>query len=131
MKALSIRQPWAWLILQGFKPVENRSWETLYRGPLLIHAGQTMTRANYEACMLFIASDPRIAHIACLVPMPDQLVRGGIVGQADLVGCVRSDPSPWFVGDFGWQLRNAAATPFRPLKGALGLFNVHELQEVQ
>src|SRR5438045_8559495 len=39
MKALSIRQPWAWLIVNGHKPVENRSWSTKYTGKLLIHAG--------------------------------------------------------------------------------------------
>jgi hypothetical protein len=38
--ALSIRQPWASLIVAGLKPVENRSWRVRYRGPLLIHAGQ-------------------------------------------------------------------------------------------
>jgi len=37
--SLSIRQPWAWLIVQGHKPIENRTWPTTYRGPLLIHAG--------------------------------------------------------------------------------------------
>lgn len=38
MKAISIRQPWAWLIVNGFKDIENRSWRTKYRGPVLIHA---------------------------------------------------------------------------------------------
>ena len=38
-RALSIRQPWAWLILNGYKDLENRTWRTDYRGPLLIHAG--------------------------------------------------------------------------------------------
>jgi ASCH domain len=40
MKALSVRQPWAWLIIAGHKDVENRSWTTTYRGPLLIHAAR-------------------------------------------------------------------------------------------
>jgi hypothetical protein len=40
MKELSIRQPWAWLIIAGHKDVENRSWTTTYRGPLLIHAAR-------------------------------------------------------------------------------------------
>jgi hypothetical protein len=39
-KALSIRQPWAHLIVAGIKQIENRTWTTRYRGPLLIHAGQ-------------------------------------------------------------------------------------------
>jgi ASCH domain len=36
--ALSVRQPWAWLIVNGVKDNENRSWRTDHRGPLLIHA---------------------------------------------------------------------------------------------
>lgn len=38
--ALSIRQPWAGLILGGWKPCENRTWTRPYRGPVIIHAGQ-------------------------------------------------------------------------------------------
>ena len=38
IKALTIRQPWAELILRGCKPYELRSWRTNYRGPLVIHA---------------------------------------------------------------------------------------------
>ncbi|WP_206002040.1 ASCH domain-containing protein [Paraburkholderia aromaticivorans] len=39
MKALSIRQPWAWLIVKGHKDIENRTWSTRFRGRVLIHAG--------------------------------------------------------------------------------------------
>ena len=42
MKAISIRQPWAWLIVHGYKDVENRTWATKHRGPILIHAGKTL-----------------------------------------------------------------------------------------
>jgi hypothetical protein len=45
MRTLSIRQPWAWLIVNGHKPVENRDWATSFRGPVLIHAGLTMARS--------------------------------------------------------------------------------------
>ncbi len=38
--ALSLRQPWAWLVVSGHKDVENRVWRAAYRGPLLIHAGK-------------------------------------------------------------------------------------------
>lgn len=50
MKALSIRQPWAWLIVNGFKDIENRSWDTKYRGLVLIHASKGMTKDQYRAC---------------------------------------------------------------------------------
>jgi len=39
MIALSVRQPWAWLLLNG-KDIENRDWYTKYRGPLAIHASK-------------------------------------------------------------------------------------------
>ena len=48
MAALSIRQPWAWLVVNGYRDIENRDWPTNFRGPLLVHAGLTMTRSDYE-----------------------------------------------------------------------------------
>ena len=38
MKALTVRQPWAWAIARGHKPIENRGWSTPHRGPLAIHS---------------------------------------------------------------------------------------------
>lgn len=40
MKVITIKQPWATLIMQGYKRFEFRSWQTKYRGDLLIHAGK-------------------------------------------------------------------------------------------
>jgi hypothetical protein len=42
LKAISIRQPWAWLIVNGYKDIENRIWAAKLRGPVLIHAGQSL-----------------------------------------------------------------------------------------
>lgn len=49
MKVLSIRQPWAWLIVNGHKDVENRTWDSYYRGPLLIHASSAKNGDEYMA----------------------------------------------------------------------------------
>lgn len=46
--ALSVRQPWAWAIISGGKTIENRSWTTPYRGPLLIHAGKAFDPDDVE-----------------------------------------------------------------------------------
>lgn len=118
MKALSIRQPWAWLIVNGYKPIENRSWPTRYRGELLIHAAKGMTRAEYE--------DARdlAEHLGITIPQPAALERGGIVGQVTMSGCVDDSPSPWFFGRHGFQLENAKPLPFQPCKGQLGFFDV-------
>jgi hypothetical protein len=59
MKALSIRQPWAELILRGEKDVENRSWLTHHRGPLLIHASKTLVRESMDEFGLDEETIPR------------------------------------------------------------------------
>jgi hypothetical protein len=42
MKALSVRQPWAWAIIYALKNVENRGWPIHYRGDILIHAAKIL-----------------------------------------------------------------------------------------
>jgi hypothetical protein len=49
MKVISIRQPWASLIVIGAKDVENRTWPTRYRGPVLIHASQRADDVSSDA----------------------------------------------------------------------------------
>lgn len=120
--ALSIRQPWAWLILHAGKDIENRNWRTLFRGRVLIHASQGMTNdeyfVGYEAWRRFARIDGN------RFPAKSQLERGGIVGEAEIVDCVTSHPSPWFVGQYGFILRNPKVLPFVPCKGRLGFFKV-------
>ncbi len=124
MKALSIRQPWATLIILGCKPVENRTWATGHRGATLIHASLGMTLDEYNDCLAFIRSRESIAHFADLVPLPSELERGGIIGQARLVDCVKSHDSPFFTGPFGFVMRDPKVLPFRPWRGQLQFFEV-------
>lgn len=117
-KALSIRQPWAWLIVNGLKDIENRSWPTNFRGRIYVHAGKGMTREEYEA-----AFDTAVAaNIGIELPPFDKLERGGIVGAVDIVDCVQESTSLWFFGPFGFALKNAKTMPFMPCKGSLGFF---------
>ena len=118
MKALSIRPQWAHAILHLGKDIENRSWSTTYRGPLLIHAGQTMTRADY-ADFVNILEGKRI-----VPPDRSEIRCGGIIGIVDLYGITEKRASPWFTGKVGWRLRNPKPLPFKPWKGRLGLFEV-------
>ncbi|WP_230938422.1 ASCH domain-containing protein [Burkholderia multivorans] len=124
MKALSIRQPWAWLVTAGHKDIENRTWPTSYRGPLLIHASKGMTRAEYEDAMRFalVAGAPYAE-----LQRFDESARGGIIGVADLFDCVPPSrrSSPWHTdGCYGLAVRNARPLPFIPYKGQLGIFEV-------
>jgi len=118
VKALSIRQPWAWLILHGGKDIENRTWTTRFRGPFYVHAANGMTHQEYDT-----ASDFAESNGVCIPPYQD-LDRGGIVGTAAIVDCVTYSDSPWFFGAYGFVLENGNPIPFRPLKGELGFFDV-------
>ncbi len=122
MITLSIRQPWAWLIINGYKTVENRSWATKYRGPLQIHAGKAMACSTEELAEL------RQALLELDVDMPVNLPTGGIVGSVDLVDCVTTcadeDDASWHEpGMYGFILRNAKTQPFRAVAGRLGFFD--------
>lgn len=123
MKALSIRQPWAWLIAAGWKDIENRTWRTQVRGRVLIHAGKGMTGTEYANVHAFLQDTPSLRHILPHLPKPADLVRGAVIGAADITGCVDVSDSPWFFGPHGFRMANAIqfAEPI-PMRGALGFF---------
>jgi hypothetical protein len=119
--ALSVRQPWAWLILHGGKDVENRTWVTKVRGPILIHASAGMTREEYEYARRF--ADFVNGH-TCRFPAIDELQLGGIVGSVEIVDCVPWSRSLWHEdGLTGFVLRSPKVLPFAPCKGRLGFFH--------
>lgn len=125
MKALSVRQPWAWLIIFAGKDIENRDWSTTQRGRVLVHAAKGMTLAEYRNGIDTLGEAKMAGYAAGVtLPMPEDLERGGIVGSVDIVDCVRSSTSPWFFGENGFVLRNPQPLPFRPLRGMLGFFGV-------
>jgi hypothetical protein len=111
LKALSIMQPWAWLIVNGHKDIENRTWWTNYRGPVLIHAGK-------KADAHFMPPHWEWSHIT----PPEAFDFGGIIGRAEIIDCTRDSLSPWFHGPFGFVLDNMEPLPFQPCRGALGFF---------
>jgi hypothetical protein len=117
MRAISIRQPYAWLVVTGKKDIENRPWNTHHRGPLAIHAGLKRLPEN----------DLEEIARAYRMRIPEQeLRRGGIIGVVDVVDVVTSHKSKWFEGPYGWVLRNARRTQFLPITGRLGFIQVDE-----
>ena len=122
-KALSINQPWAWLIVNGYKGVENRDWDTRYRGEFLVHAGK---RIDYSAYAYLENVD-----IGIDVPPPDELPTGGIVGKANLIKTVHEKDKrflaekdkPFFFGKYGFILDGQEPCELKPCKGALGFFD--------
>lgn len=118
--ALSVRQPWAELILAGRKTIEVRAWDTNYRGPIWLHTGRHVDSV-LEAAYGF-----------------EDLFHGGFVGLIEIVSTVALDQARWerwrtrhlVVGSFvprmfGWILRGARRlTEPLPAPGQLGLFEV-------
>lgn len=121
MKALSIRQPWAWLILHAGKDIENRDWATRFRGRVLVHASKGMTRAEYESADDSLWLRPDIE-----LPAFEALERGGIVGSVEIADCVSESESDWFSGKYGFVLRDPKVLPFTPFRGSLGFFDVED-----
>lgn len=125
--ALSVRQPWAWAIIEAGKNIENRSAgairhmrEALARPRrIAVHAAKGMTRDEYEDARAFMAG----LNVDC--PRPDDLLRGGIVGSVEILGVThkRLSSSSWLTGEHGLLLRRPRACPFIPCSGALGLFD--------
>jgi len=137
MLALSIRQPWAWLICKGFKNIENREWPI--RGKkfpfrVYIHAGLTPDKeALSQAGWLWLkqrltaeAYRDIYGHI-----WRDFLTFGSIIGEVDITGCVTESKSPWFEGKYGFTLAYPVAydNPI-PMRGQLGFFKVELPKEV-
>jgi len=141
MKALSIKQPWATLILLGKKDIENRNWRigrNDQHGPtsgckanfrielptrIYVHAGKQYDRNCLEFLwdrginiMESLLLEPYLKNRGCM---------GAIVGEVDIVDCVLESESPWFVGKYGFVLENPVIYPNPiPYAGQLGFFNV-------
>lgn len=124
MKALSIRQPWAWLIIHGGKNIENRTWHARFRGRFLVHASQGMTKLEYKSAQWYAAER------GVTVPPFEQLQRGGIIGSVELVDSVGNSNSPWYMGEKGFVLRSPQPLPFMRLKGRLGFFETEYPEDV-
>ena len=115
MKALSIRQPWAWLIVHGYKNVENRTWSTKFRGRVQVHAGKIPDPGWFPQLELELAAQG--------ITLPDHPDLGALVGEVDIIDCVTRCDSPWFTGPYGFLLANPLVYS-RPLdyRGRLGFF---------
>ena len=120
MKALTIYQPFAKLILIGEKRVENRTWGTRHRGDLLIHAGKSKA---------FLGE--------AILPDGAPLEFGAIIAKCFLSDCAdisiiragRYDAKyPWLrdhqhaIGPFCWILKYIEPIEPIPCNGKQGLW---------
>ncbi|OGV45172.1 MAG: hypothetical protein A2017_06430 [Lentisphaerae bacterium GWF2_44_16] len=132
MLALSIKQPWAWMIVSGVgripKDVENRNWSTKIRGEILIHASKTFDWYGLEEIReidatvfhdIYCKFDLNVAH-----PATRSGEFSGIVGKATLIDCVTEYDNPWFFGPNGFRLKDSQPLPFYRFPGKPGFFDV-------
>jgi hypothetical protein len=85
MKVISLLQPWASLVVMGAKKIETRSWNTKFRGPLLIHASKKFTNEQISLGQKFNAE------FGVGLGFIDELPTGAIIGQVELVHTVQSN----------------------------------------
>jgi len=114
MRALTIWQPWATLIVLGNKPVENRDWPVpaaVMGERVAIHGGRTWDDEGARALETF-RKRLALPEDLPLHPGP-QYPLGAIVGTARVVASVVEHPSPWFHGRFGHVMQQPLvfATP--------------------
>ncbi len=113
---LSVRQPWADLIVGGVKEVENRSWPTAFRGAILIHAPQKVERQVVDRLRVELGLGPGEEY---------RPVTGAVVGMTRIVDCVEDHRSRFFVGPYGFLLERSQRfdRPI-PCPGRLGIFRL-------
>jgi hypothetical protein len=128
VKALSLKQPYAWLIANGYLLVDDRTWGTQYRGPMLIHASKGLYEQYYD----YIKANTDIP-----LPSKDKLEYGGVVGIANLVLCCQPGNIPAGISRqqrahfgglnqayFGFLFEQARPLPLMPCPGKLGIFEI-------
>ncbi len=109
MKAISILQPFAWLIASGQLHEETRKWQTKYRGEIYIHASNKVSELHFE-----LAIDEGHEF------NPEDLEFGAIIGKAYLYDCVKH-PDGFYI--FKLREQQIIAPPI-PAKGKLGIYDI-------
>lgn len=151
MKVLSIKQPWAFLIVAGLKDVENRTWTTAHRGEIGIHASKSF---DWDALIWLLSQGKHgefwtvVRHFGLElndIPEKSKITRhldefGALIGVAELIDCIPHDVpvaseraivSNWAqAGCNWWKLANPKACDPIPMRGLPGLFHANiELEE--
>lgn len=90
-KAISLRQPWAWLVASGHKPIEFRNRGSSFRGECYIHAAKTIDKKAFPWIANNIPIDVIRAFMVNGLPDPGMFITGKIIGKARVVDCLTID----------------------------------------
>ena len=140
MKALTLYDPWATLVVLGEKRFETRSWSTSYRGLLAIHVSKNRPREAKR----FDDIEPFRSALGHNYHNLGYRHPGCIIGTVEVVGCWPTWPYPspvsrkevtfgdWRIGRFAWKLANPQRlkAPI-PCKGSMGIWTVPPLVQAQ
>jgi hypothetical protein len=121
MKAISIKQPWASMIIDGMKPVENRSRPWKHKGPVMIHASKSFDEEGLQHIKDECHSVWAFRHTLF---DESRNLTGGFIGSVNMAGCVTEHRSPWFFGPYGYVFKNPKSCDLIPWKGKQGVMNV-------
>lgn len=142
MRALTVRQPWAWAIVHGTKDVENRTRNVAgsYRGPVAIHAALIEDETAYYDDQIKAA----LGRVDDSWVLEEQLATGAFLGVVDLVGvhlpssCARRTGGlcSWWAQPLVHHLEVRNPRPLAkpiPARGRLGLWTPEpaDLEQLQ
>jgi hypothetical protein len=121
MKVLTVKNPWAYLIIHAGKDIENRAYKTNYRGRILIHASKKSD--CLDSCSALMSERLPLWKIRAMQQVAET-TNGYIIGSVHIVDCVRDSDSQWAEqGMWHWILRHPV-TFYKPIpaRGMLGLW---------
>ena len=125
MKVLSIKEPWASLIMNGTKKIETRSWKTKYRGEIYIHASLSEAKITKpEVYELIKDMNFKCGYIICkcnlvdCIYMTDEYVNDMKTNHYAEYICGRYE-----VGRYAWIVEDVKVIEPIKAKGKLGLWN--------
>jgi len=126
MKIITLKQPWATLIAEGYKKYEFRSWKTSYRGDILIHAGGGVDKEAIE----------KFSSLNLIYP------KYRVLAKVQLVDCIEitddnykkiNQENEFVYGNkkregYAWKITNIKKiNSNKEIKGKLGLWNIDEI----
>lgn len=133
MKTLSVRQPWASLLVSGLKDIENRTWTPNFKGRILIHASAAKVPKRFAEMNVFevnnvIENEQMFGNF----PEYEDLEYSAIVGYITINDDTDDADSLWAEPvDHQWHMVDAYIfdEPIRNVKGKLNLYETPEIDE--
>lgn len=133
IKALTIKQPWAGLLVLGIKKNETRGWRTNFRGKLAIHSSKDIDQAGLRVLQHLVDHLPDFSpgsfnYKTCTVT-------GSLLGTVEMTDCISTNSQhpvtafEAYLGNYDedryfWTMRNPDVFPNPiPIKGKLNLWN--------